>query len=374
MTTDSFATFSEPIAGQVNTVLGPVAPEALGVTLMHEHLVLRTWIDLHDRERWRRGGLGTPPSTPDELATWHAPVTAETLETLRAPASALRTMDANSLSPEDVLPELRAFASASGGTVVDFPPIEPRRDPRAVALLARATGLNIIVGTSYYTEAWHPPEIDECSAATLHRRMLDDIQVGMDGTDIRAGIVGETPADRLFTNGSENANARILRAAARTSAVSGAALSLHTDTFGRRAPGELHQALDLIAEEQPDLTRVIVGHVTAVDDNWQILRSTATSFLERGVTLEFDLIGKREWPLETTMSAVAALVQDGFGDQLLLSHDLFTKFDLQEWGGAGLLGVHEIAVPALRQRGVDQRNITQILVDTPRRLLTLIEP
>jgi phosphotriesterase-related protein len=358
----------------VLTVLGPVDPECLGPTLMHEHLLLQTWIDLDDRERWRRGGLGDPPSTAEELATWHAPLTNENAEALRRPAAALRTRDANSLASEDILPELRAFAAAGGGTVVDFPPIEARRDPRAVAALARATGLHIVVGTSFYTEAWQPDDVDRWSTEDLHARMLGDIMTGMDGTDVRAGIVGETPADRLVTDGRENANARILRAAARTSAVSGAALSLHTDAFGRKAPDDVQRALDLVAEEQPDLSRVVVGHATAVDDDWRSLHADATGLLERGVSVEFDLIGKPEYPLDPTMSAVAALVRDGLGGQVLLSHDLFTKFDLRRWGGAGLIGVHDLAVPALRRLGRDERELDRILVDTPRRLLTLTEP
>lgn len=202
--------------------------------------------------------------------------------------------------------------------------------------------------------------------------MLEDVSRGMDGTNIRAGIIGETPADRLVTGISENANARILRAAARTSFVSGAALSLHTDAFGRKKPAELHRALDLIREEQPTLARVIIGHVTAMDEDWRWLCAEARSLLERGVTLEFDLIGKCEYPLDPSIRSVAELIRNGFGHQLLLSHDVFTKLNLQKFGGAGLLGVQQLAIPRLLQLGVSQHEIDQILITTPRRLLTFV--
>lgn len=236
----------------VQTVLGLVDPGSLGKTLMHEHLLLQTWIDLGDRQRWISGGFGIPPETDDELAIWDAELTLENIELLREAGARLRNRDVNTISTGDIKPELLAFRAAGGSTVIDFPPIEPRRDPLALARLSHETGVNIVVGTSYYTEAWHPDQIDELTTDDLHANMLEDIMVGMDGTNIRAGIVGETPADDIQTGLQENSNARILRAAARTSFFFGAALSLHTSAFGRKRPEDLHNALNLIEEEQPD--------------------------------------------------------------------------------------------------------------------------
>lgn len=121
------------MAGKVLTVLGLVDPECIGFTLMHEHLLLQTWIDLEDRQRWVRGGFGEPPSTKEELAIWNAKLTPENLDQLRRQAAKLRNMDVNTLASADILPELQSFGAAGGSTVIDFPPIEPRRDPRAIA-------------------------------------------------------------------------------------------------------------------------------------------------------------------------------------------------------------------------------------------------
>jgi predicted metal-dependent phosphotriesterase family hydrolase len=103
--------------GKAQTVLGPVDPDSLGKTLMHEHLLLQTWIELEDKQCWINGGFGIPPETEEELAIWNAKLTSANIELLREPASRLRNRDANTISAEDIEPELLAFRAAGGSTV-----------------------------------------------------------------------------------------------------------------------------------------------------------------------------------------------------------------------------------------------------------------
>lgn len=70
--------------------------------------------------------------------------------------------------------------------------------------------------------------------------------------------------------------------------------------------------------------------------------------LERGGTLEFDLIGKSEYPLQLTMELVADLIGKGLGHRILLSHDIFTKFNLQAFGGEGLVGIDLWPFPSFK--------------------------
>src|ERR687888_1209940 len=95
---------------EVQTVLGPVAPEALGPTDAHEHLFLRT------------------PTLPGEELTELEPMVAE--------ASALR--------------------AAGARAVADLTPVGCGRDPRGLRLLAERTGLHVVAPTRFHRDAHYP--------------------------------------------------------------------------------------------------------------------------------------------------------------------------------------------------------------------------
>lgn len=361
-------------SGTSMTVLGAVDPALLGDTLMHEHLYLYFWIPLEQPERWAMMGL-TPPKTDEELRIWSEPMTLANQEKLASGKYFLRNKDAWSLELEDTLPEVRSFKALGGGTIVEMPPIEPVRDVTKLVQLSRETEVHVVAGTAFYTRAWHPPNINELSINDLTRFMVIDLVEGMDGTGVKAGIVGEVPADHLELN-PDNNETRILRASARASRLTGAALSLHY-TYGDDTRAAILRSLDVIEEEGLDLSRVAAGHlhVPVASDPLEAL-AMFEAILARGVYLQFDLLGSpwTDVDSDATLDAIDELIKRGYASRILVSQDICSKFHLRKFGGPGLSYVHETLIPQLRARGTTAADITKIIELNPRALLTFESP
>src|SRR5262249_36608269 len=132
-------------AGQVQTVLGAVAPDAIGITLPHEHLLIDFKVMFAE-----------PAAASDKGRAWE-PVTMANLGWVRQHFNA--NLDNLRLTDEQVaIDEIRLFQRAGGVTVVDPTPVTLARDPLALARIARVTGLNVVMGSGYYVAASHPPD------------------------------------------------------------------------------------------------------------------------------------------------------------------------------------------------------------------------
>jgi phosphotriesterase-related protein len=357
-------------SGRAMTVLGPIEPGRLGETLMHEHLFIRFWLPLDEPERWER--LRWPrPETPEEIAIWDMPFSVPDRAMLLG--HFFRNRDSFTLdSVEDAIGEVAAYLRLGGRTIVDVTSTGLDPQPERLRAVAAATGVNIVMGTGFYRSPWHPADMDERSIDDLTGFMVREIVEGAQGTGIRAGIVGEIPADDLGFHPHETNVVRVLRAAARASRLTGAALSLHSDF---EEPQHLHASLDIVEEEGADLERVIVGHISTpeVTQDTGLLISLA----ERGASLQFDVLGapwELKYPADRMIAGIENLVGRGYSRQVLVSHDVCTKLQRVTSGGHGLTYVHNVVIPELRKRGVTDRAIHDILVDNPRRVLTFVAP
>jgi predicted metal-dependent phosphotriesterase family hydrolase len=299
---------------RVNTVLGPVNPDDLGVTLTHEHI----FIDL------RFDGTGVDGVLDDaDLA----------------------------------IDELRRFKEAGGGAVVDVTNKYLGRNGAGLMRVARETGLQIIASTGYYRTIYYPPHVNELTINKLAEVMVDELTKGIDGTDAQAGIIGELATQRDFITPPEE---RVFRAAARAHKKTGAPLSTHTwlETLAQ-------DQLDLFEDEGVDLSHVIIGHMGDLShlDN-------VRAVLARGANVQFDHVGMEHFQRdEQRVKNVCQLVQEGFAGRLLLSHDVCYKHLLHWYDGPGYDHMLTSFVPALRSAGVSQQDIDTILIDNPRRIL-----
>ena len=254
----------------------------------------------------------------------------------------------------------------------DFPPIEPARWPLKLVELSKQGGVHIVAGSAFYVPAWHPDNIDQLSLDDLTEYMVRDIAEGMDGTGVKAGLIGEVPAVNLESGSNVNNETRVLIASARASRLTGAAISTHS-SFAARDEIEimLQRSLDIIAGEGVGLSRVVIGH-TKISEKADI--GLFERLLKRGVYLEFDLLGDPWQDSGPMIEAIATLIQQGYAKQLLISHDIFTKFHLRRFGGNGLTYIHSVVIPSLREKGVSSAAIKQLIEDNPRRVLTFIQP
>src|SRR5437868_3708168 len=106
-------------SGKVMTVLGPVPAEEMGVTLMHEHLLLdaSSW--------WKR------PCCAAEIGLAERPIDTAMIGELRMNPF-LNRDNCQLLEPESAIEELMKFVELGGRTVVDPTNIGIGRDPLAL--------------------------------------------------------------------------------------------------------------------------------------------------------------------------------------------------------------------------------------------------
>jgi phosphotriesterase-related protein len=349
------------MAGKIMTVNGPIEPDQAGHTLMHEHLFIDFSLPDDAAERWQLAGR-TKPTTATAVKLYSAPLT---MDILGAVILGAPNRDNWLLTDEQVaIKEIGEFKTLGGGTVVDVTSIGLDRNPEKLRRVAQASGLNIVMGASWYQKAWHPKSLDDRSVESLTDEVVRDVTTGVGDSGIRSGIIGEvgTTGNPLTPN-----EIKVIRASGRASRLTGAAITLHTAAQLREQP----RILDLLEQEGADLERVVIGHSDGLADDLPFM----TQLLRRGVTIEFDLLGRpptitRGFNDLATAKAIVELVKAGYGGRIVLSHDICTKVSLTSYGGSGYGYIEEFFLPYLKRQGVTEAQISTIMVENPKRILT----
>jgi phosphotriesterase-related protein len=306
------------VSGDVMTVRGPVPGEDLGITLPHEHV----FINLVREYR------GTGLLNDHRLA----------------------------------IEELSLFKAAGGSTLVDCTNIGLQRDPHALRRVSDETGLHVIMGCGLYRDPYIDRDwLDGTSTDELAELIVQDIEHGADGTDVRAGIIGEIGADKWYISAAEE---RSFRAAARAQLRTGLTITTHA----ARWPVGIPQ-LDLLESEGVDPRRVIIGHCDMVPSP-EYHEALAT----RGAYVEFDTIrGECEYDVAIRVEFVLAMARKGLLSHVLLSHDVCLRTLLHACGGCGYTFVLDTFVERLRAAGLGDDEIHLLTVENPRRAVTGIE-
>lgn len=296
------------------TVTGPVDAAQLGVCLPHEHL----FIDL--LREYRGDGL------------------------LNDGALAIQ--------------EVAAFRAAGGRSIIDVTSVGLGRAPEALRRVSEQTGVRIVMGCGHYREPYlDRARVDRLTVDELAAEIVEDLEIGVDGSGIRAGIIGEIACDRWITAAEE----RCFRAAARAHRKTGITITTHA----ARWPVGIRQ-LDLLAEEGVDPKRVIVGHCDMVPDTDYHL-----ALARRGAFVQFDTIdGGAEYDTLAQLGYIRALVAAGFEDSILLSQDVCLRSNLRAFGGSGYTYVITTFRDRLLAAGVPASLIRRFMVQNPRAALT----
>lgn len=346
------------LSGKAQTVLGPIAPDDLGVTLPHEHLLM----DLSSV-----GFLEPADATLRALA--YGPITLETVGWIRYnPRSHwdnLRLLDI-----QTAIDEVLLFKQAGGNTIVDATSVGIHRDPRGLARIASATGMNIIMGTGYYVAASHPPDMDSRTLEQLADEVVQDILEGVGETGIRAGVIGEVGCSWPWAKNENKA----VRAAVIAQRRTGASLLIHPGRGEPQAPLEI---MALVKDAGGDPRRTIMAHIDRTIFDYGTLNRLA----ETGCYLEYDLFGKHETSfyaqagIDTPNDALRVdhimwLISQGHLDQVLVSHDVGWKTLLVRYGGQGYSHLLENVVPMMRKKGMTEEQVHAIFVENPKRALT----
>jgi phosphotriesterase-related protein len=311
----------------VETVRGPVDAEALGTTLMHEHVFVLS-------------------------------------EEIRANYSADWDEDER---VDDAILKLNALAKRGCQTIVDPTVVGLGRDIRRTIRVADGTSLNIIVASGLYTYDKVPPYFEYRVARgggrdPMAQLFIGDIAEGIAGTGVKAAFLKCAVDEPGMTPGVE----RVLRAVCQAHAETGAPVTVHTH------PGSLtgRAVLEVLRAEKADLSKVVLGHSGDSTD-----LDYLSELADAGCLLGMDRFGLDViTPFEDRVGTVAAMCERGYADRMVLSHDASCHID---WFPAELIPrfapawhfehLFDDVLPALRERGVTEAQIQTMLVDNPRR-------
>jgi len=301
---------------QIHTIQGPVEIETLGLILPHEHL----FTDL-------RG----PTSPGYAQAELEAVV-------------------------QVVKPHLEAASAAGVTALVECSTVGVGRNLRVLQRLAEVTAIRIVPPTGVYREAYIPEALRPVNEQELAELWTKELTEGIEGTSIRAGFIKLAMSD----DGPTPLEIRNLRAAAQASRTTGAVIGSHT-IGGRIA----RQEMDVLEEAGLDLGRFIWIHAQTEPDIG-ILKEAA----RRGAYVELDTVGAPFQSQEDLIAAALALIEAGFIDRLLLSHDAgwynpARPDGYPEEGYRGYTALTRDFIPALLKNGLSEEQIKQVTVDNP---------
>lgn len=306
------------MAKSIHTINGPVETGALGLVLPHEHL----FTDL-------RG-----PHVPDYA---------------RGEPSAVVKV---------VGPFLAEAAAAGVTALVECSTVGVGRNLAVLRALAEATSIHIVAPTGVYRDAYIPDSLRETSKDELAELWASELVQGMEGTSIRAGFIKLAMSD----DGPTALEVRNLKAAARASRNTGAVIACHT--IGGKVA---RQEMDVLEGSGLDLRRFIWVHAQTEPD-LSILKDAA----RRGAYIELDTVGAPYQEQKELLETVIALIESGFGDHLLLSHDAGWYDPAQPDGapGGGYRGYTALTtdfLPELLKRGISAEQVRRITVENPAR-------
>ncbi|OBG91658.1 phosphotriesterase [Mycobacterium sp. E136] len=314
---------------ELNTARGPIDSADLGVTLMHEHVFIQS-LDI----------------TTNYPEVWGDEAQREA----------------------DAIVRLNELKSRGVDSIVDLTVIGMGRYIPRIERLAAQTDINIIVATGVYTYNDVPMFFHFSGPETpLGEPMVDmfvrDITTGIAGTNVKAAILKCATDEPGLTPGVE----RVLRAVAQAHRETGVPVSTHTHAATKRGLDQQR----VFSEEGVDLSRVVIGHSgdsTDIDYLEQLIDAGSYIGMDRfGVDV---FLG-----FEERVDTVARMCERGHADKMVLSHDASCFID---WLPEGMipqtmpnwhyLHIHNDVIPALKERGVTDEQLTTMLVDNPRRI------
>jgi phosphotriesterase-related protein len=318
--------------GIVETFRGPVSPDQLGVTLIHEHIFVRNSeleVNLPDSE-WN-------PSDAVEIAVKH----------------------------------LTGLYEQGIRTVVDLTVPGLGRDVQLVSTVAERVPINLIAATGWYTPnvlptyfQFHGPGRTIDRADPLIDLFIGDIRNGIAGGKIRAGMI------KVMTDveGITPDAARVMSAAAIAHKETGVTITTHSHPASRN--GLEQQAF--LCERGVAADRIILGH-SGDSEDLEYLRT----LMDNGSTIGMDRFGMEHvLSDERRVRTVVALLELGYAHRMVLSHDaaFYSHVTPPSWRMTAaprwrMDTISKRVVPMLRDAGVSSEELAQMLVDNPRRLL-----
>ena len=211
----------------------------------------------------------------------------------------------------------------------------------------------MLLSTGYYLDGFFPPHLYSKSAQQISREMSRELDIGIEGSNLKASIIGEIGSSQdTFTETEQ----KVFEAAAMAHYETGRPISTHQSmgTMGR-------QQIKLLKRFGVDMERVTIGHCDLKDNLDDILQ-----LLDQGCYIQFDTIGKNNYyPDCKRLAMLKALSERGLLERVMLSMDITRRSHLKQNGGLGFGYLVETFVPMMKEAGISQKEITVMLQHNP---------
>jgi phosphotriesterase-related protein len=315
----------------VPTTAGEVDVDELGVVLMHEHVFVRT-----EAFQWGWPGFGGW-DVENELADAHG--------------------------------RLGELKRAGVDTILDMTVPGLGRDPALVSSAVEGTGLKVMFATGYYTYdnlpfPFHyrgPGKVLDGDDRLLESLFERDVTVGIADSGIRAAVLKVATDRQGMTADVE----RLTRAIANVHVRTGTVICTHSHALTKRGLDQQR----IFKEHGVELGRVMIGHSNETTD-----LDYLEQLIDNGSYVGWDRCGLGVVvPLDDQLDTLAELCKRGYAERLMLSHD---KASFMDWFTNDEIDtvlptwqytyIHNGVLPGLRERGVTDDQIEQILVRNPR--------
>ena len=341
----------------IQTVLGNIRPEELGITMMHEHLL------------WNQECYQRPidaDSKEGQLA--YSKIAPENMTKIRLYNLHMHRQNTKQTDPDEAADEAMHYRHAGGSALVDCTCLGLDRDPLAEVLVAKKTGLHIIMATGIYSE-FSCPDAQTMTCTEKRNMFVRELTEGVGESGIKAGVIGE-----IGISSFSECEQQTLAAAAMAQAEVGAAILIHQPGLWKIG----HEMLDLVEENGGDLTKLVLCHCDPMCDDIHYFER----LLQRGVNLSFDQFGLEAYlgrgmgkiwlPRDIErVRAIARLCELGYSKQIVMSQDVSFQICYKKYGGGGYAHILENIIPIMLDEGIYQKCIDRMLIDNPRRILTL---
>lgn len=302
----------------IHTVLGPISPEKLGKTLMHEHIMCDySGADFVNPNQYRRE---------------------EVVQTM--------------------LPYLLKLREAGCDTFVDATPEGSGRDVKVLQECSMRSGLHMITATGTFKEKGVSAKIRAATIEQIAEMWIKEFLDGIDDTGIRPGFIKIALDDGPISKLQE----KVLRAAARASLKTGMAIQAHT-----LYPVTIRQAAEILIDEKLSFDRFIWTHADCDGDVETMVRMGKS-----GMWIQIDGVGFA--PYEKHVSLLQDLIQAGILNRLLLSQDR-GWYVVGKDKGKFVNPYHPIFtdfIPLCKKAGIQEESLHQMQVVNPARVLNIM--
>lgn len=227
------------------------------------------------------------------------------------------------------------------------------RDVNYIKEVSEKSGINVICATGFYKEPFYPEFVYEKNEKELSEIMKNDILKGIDGTDIKARIIGEIGSSKDIMTETE---LKVFKSAIITHLETGVPITTHTSlgTMG-------HEQVRLFKEYKVNTDKIVIGHVDLSGNVEYILE-----MLYNGVYVEFDTIGKNNYlPDDIRIEMLKEIEKRKLIDRVFLSMDITRKSNMEYKGGIGYNYIFKVFIPKLKEAGIKENSIEKMLKINP---------